>query len=1091
MRRSILPITLALLMASIASAQSPQLLAKNPENPAEKPHPIALTKADVHVLLAGSLCQTTMTLTFSNDANRVLEGELVFPLPENATISAYALDVGGHLVESVTVEKEKARTVFETEVRKGIDPGMIEQVQGNNFRTRIFPIPANGSRTIRVQYVSQPTFKDDKIVYNLPVQWPGSTPELTLGVESFSKEAPKIENATGLEFTSQGQRHIATKRYEKASFAGNVTATLPASSMVQSIVEKRTHSTVSVENLDPKTADQFIKTDHYFVINDQLTPPLTAAANQPKPLRIAIAWDASLSRADIDHTKEFDLIKAHLKALGNVKVVVIPFSNVPQKEASFDVTNGDASDVIKFLSALPYDGGTNLSALWLGKLPASEKDKAWKDLPPLIGYYLLFTDGLSNVGPDLPAKAEVPVFTISNDPRSNYPLLRRIATDSGGQYLNLQTLSPEQALATLTEKPFSLLSIDFDKNEIADVYPRLPQPIQGRVTIAGRLLAKTAKLTLNYGRGGEITSRVPITLTQEGATDSNLVSRFWAQLKIADLSVSADQNEKEITALGKQFNLVTPYTSMIVLETVEQYLQHKIIPPKSRADVYAEFMKRIEQTQAVAQTEEKAKIDRVVAMWNARLAWWNQDFKYAADFKYRGVAGGGGGRGGGGGGLFGGGGGRGGGGGDRAPAAADPAEQANRGVDSPRPNAPAQRPASGPRAASEDAVSRVYDTRDLQIQVPDFSNAPTFSLSSAGGRAATRPQAGEHLFRREMRERSIDGVLAPETDEARIDIKPWSPDTPYLKALQSAPADQAYNVYLKERKSYESSPAFYLDCADFFAKSSPDLAVRILTDIPELALDDGRLLRIAAHRLQQLGQVDLAIDLFERVAKLRSEEPQSFRDLALALADRAEQKLAVLSVRDFPIEASRPAMADYQRALELLHKVVMNQWERFDEIEVIALTEANRIIARLNTFPEAVRPSNMFDPRLIKLLDPDLRIVMTWDTDNTDIDLHVTEPTGETCVYNHNRTTIGGALSKDFTQGYGPEEYLLKKLMPGDYKIQAHFYGSRDQKLIGPTTVQATIITHFGRADEKRQAITLRLKDTKEMVDIGTVTLKP
>jgi uncharacterized protein YfaP (DUF2135 family) len=116
---------------------------------------------------------------------------------------------------------------------------------------------------------------------------------------------------------------------------------------------------------------------------------------------------------------------------------------------------------------------------------------------------------------------------------------------------------------------------------------------------------------------------------------------------------------------------------------------------------------------------------------------------------------------------------------------------------------------------------------------------------------------------------------------------------------------------------------------------------------------------------------------------------------------------------------------------------------------------------------------------------------MTWDTDNTDIDLHVTEPTGETCLYSHNRTTIGGALSKDFTQGYGPEEYMLKKLMPGEYKIQAHFYGSRDQKLIGPTTVQATIITHFGRADEKRQSITLRLKDTKEMVDIGTVTLKP
>jgi uncharacterized protein YfaP (DUF2135 family) len=126
----------------------------------------------------------------------------------------------------------------------------------------------------------------------------------------------------------------------------------------------------------------------------------------------------------------------------------------------------------------------------------------------------------------------------------------------------------------------------------------------------------------------------------------------------------------------------------------------------------------------------------------------------------------------------------------------------------------------------------------------------------------------------------------------------------------------------------------------------------------------------------------------------------------------------------------------------------------------------------------------------VKLLDPDLRIVLTWDTDNTDIDLHVLEPSGEECFYSHNRTTIGGAMSTDFTQGYGPEEYLLRRLMPGQYKIRAHFFGNRDQRLVGPTTVQATLITHYGRPDEKRQSLTLRLKNAKEFVDVGTVTLK-
>jgi hypothetical protein len=34
------------------------------------------------------------------------------------------------------------------------------------------------------------------------------------------------------------------------------------------------------------------------------------------------------------------------------------------------------------------------------------------------------------------------------------------------------------------------------------------------------------------------------------------------------------------------------------------------------------------------------------------------------------------------------------------------------------------------------------------------------------------------------------------------------------------------------------------------------------------------------------------------------------------------------------------------------------------------------------------------------------------------------------------------------------------------YTIETNDYGSRSQKLMGPVTVQATVITHFGRPDE-------------------------
>ena len=50
-------------------------------------------------------------------------------------------------------------------------------------------------------------------------------------------------------------------------------------------------------------------------------------------------------------------------------------------------------------------------------------------------------------------------------------------------------------------------------------------------------------------------------------------------------------------------------------------------------------------------------------------------------------------------------------------------------------------------------------------------------------------------------------------------------------------------------------------------------------------------------------------------------------------------------------------------------------------------------------------------------------------------------PSGEKCFYSYNRTWLGGRLSRDITQGYGPEEYLIKKAVSGTYQIKAHYYG--------------------------------------------------
>ena len=281
-------------------------------------------------------------------------------------------------------------------------------------------------------------------------------------------------------------------------------------------------------------------------------------------------------------------------------------------------------------------------------------------------------------------------------------------------------------------------------------------------------------------------------------------------------------------------------------------------------------------------------------------------------------------------------------------------------------------------------------------------------------------------------------------------------------------------AYLKQREEHGSAPGFYVDVAELLFRSNQrPLGLQVLSNLAELDVESPALLRVLAHRLAQLSELDLAIGLFEDVLRLRPEEPQSYRDLALVLERRATTRKG---------DAARE---DYVRALALLAKVVMGHWQRFDRIEVIALTELNHILPKARA--AGVREAPV-DERLIKHLDMDVRIVMTWDADLTDMDLHVLEPSEEEAYYGHNRTTIGGQVSRDFTRGYGPEVYAVRRAMKGKYTVRTKYFGSAAAKLAGGVTLQVDVFTDYGRPTEKRRSLTLRLTQNKEMFTVGEIT---
>ncbi|PKP32713.1 MAG: hypothetical protein CVT99_03330 [Bacteroidetes bacterium HGW-Bacteroidetes-16] len=70
-----------------------------------------------------------------------------------------------------------------------------------------------------------------------------------------------------------------------------------------------------------------------------------------------------------------------------------------------------------------------------------------------------------------------------------------------------------------------------------------------------------------------------------------------------------------------------------------------------------------------------------------------------------------------------------------------------------------------------------------------------------------------------------------------------------------------------------------------------------------------------------------------------------------------------------------------------------------------------------------------------------LQIGLSWNTDDTDVDLWVTDPSGEKIYYSNTTSASGGYLDRDDTNGFGPENiYWVDNIPDGNYLIQVHYY---------------------------------------------------
>lgn len=140
---------------------------------------LKLVSLTVNAVVEDPLAFTELTMVFENPLDRQLEGQFKITLPQDASLSRFAMKVDERWQEGEVVEKQAARRAYEDFLHRKQDPALLEQGGGNEFAARVFPIPPRGRKEIVLSYSE--TLKGDS-PYVLPLRGLPKLAELDIEV---------------------------------------------------------------------------------------------------------------------------------------------------------------------------------------------------------------------------------------------------------------------------------------------------------------------------------------------------------------------------------------------------------------------------------------------------------------------------------------------------------------------------------------------------------------------------------------------------------------------------------------------------------------------------------------------------------------------------------------------------------------------------------------------------------------------------------------------------------------------------------------------------------------------------------------------
>ena len=162
---------LAGLAAALAAA--PALRADGFIIPDRRPDgpvpPLSVKSHHVRVEIVGQVAKTSVDQVFLNHFSRDIEGTYIFPVPEGASVSDFAMFIGDERVRGEILDSREARRIYEDIVRRMRDPGLLEYMGRNLFRARVYPIPARGEKRVQISYTQVLKAENGLVRYLYPL----------------------------------------------------------------------------------------------------------------------------------------------------------------------------------------------------------------------------------------------------------------------------------------------------------------------------------------------------------------------------------------------------------------------------------------------------------------------------------------------------------------------------------------------------------------------------------------------------------------------------------------------------------------------------------------------------------------------------------------------------------------------------------------------------------------------------------------------------------------------------------------------------------------------------------------------------------